>query len=170
MMIIDQHAAHERVLLEEFTKAFLDQKKSNKAHQLPEGLILRLSQLDMQIIIENHQTLKNLGFSFESFGKDAIKLTHVPLFFKDHAIEQLLHEIITNLANGVEKDVDQQSEKMLAYLACRTAIKAGDILTKNQASELINKLEKTENKHTCPHGRPTRIEIPLRTIHRSFKR
>jgi DNA mismatch repair protein MutL len=168
LLTIDQHAAHERILYEQFTKAFNKQKKFKEKYRLPEAKILELSPFHHQQLEETGTLLNTLGFYYEDFGKDGIKITHIPLFFKDHSIETLFLELLENPIE--ETTIDTQSQKMLAFLACRSAVKAGDKLTKKQCKEIIEQLEETPNNYTCPHGRPTKVEIPLKNINRMFKR
>ncbi|HRN70929.1 MAG TPA: DNA mismatch repair protein MutL, partial [Candidatus Woesebacteria bacterium] len=80
-------------------------------------------------------------------------------------------EIIDELFNKGERiSFEYISHKLLSYLACRNAVKAGDYLTKEQCRDLIQKLQKTNNPYTCPHGRPTQVEVPLTYFHKLFKR
>lgn len=169
-MLFDQHAVHERILFEEYIQAFLQEKKMAKSFLLPQPIVVDNPIKDISLLSEITATLNDLQFRYESFGDDHIKITHVPLLLKDHNISQLFTELISELLINEHKDIDTQSQKMLTYLACRSAIKAGESLTKKQAKELIDQLEKTPNNQTCPHGRPTRIAVPLRDIHKLFKR
>lgn len=170
ILFVDQHAAHERILYEKYNLAFSKQKSSPKKISLPEAMVITTSPQDLEIILTNKTLFDKIGFTVEEFGNDAIQITHISEFFKDHNLKKLLMEMIEDLRNGELKQVDLQSQTMLAYLACRGAIKAGDKLTKIQCKELLEQLEKTPNNYTCPHGRPTKVEIPLRNIHKFFKR
>jgi DNA mismatch repair protein MutL len=170
MLLIDQHAAHERILYEEYSMAFRHEKDNTQVVPVNTTIIISTPPETADLLIEHTKTLSNFGFIFEEFGQDAIKITHIPLIFKDHDIPALFNEVLNELQNERNINVDTQSQKMLAYLACRNAIKAGDILTKKQCKELLEKLEKTPNSFTCPHGRPTKVELPLRDIHKYFKR
>lgn len=170
ILLIDQHAAHERILYEQFTTLYEEKKREKKQHILSNALSLELSPVDMSTVLEYKNTLSELGFQFEQFGNTMIQVTHIPLFFKSHDIKALFSELLHNISQSNEKKIDTQSQKMLAFLACRTAIKAGDKLHKKQCENIIEQLEKTLHNATCPHGRPTRVEISLHQINKLFKR
>lgn len=171
ILLLDQHAAHERVLYEQFIKMFQKHKKQKNPYSLKEALVLNLSLEQLDILREQKDKLKNVGFGFENFGQNAIKVTQVPRFFKDHNIHKLIIELCNNASgDNVKQSIDAQSEIMLRFLACRSAIKSGEKLNQKQRKELLEQLEKTPNNLTCPHGRPTKIELPLRQFHKIFKR
>ncbi len=170
MLLIDQHAAHERILYEEYLTAFRYEKEKNSGIPVSATTIIPTPHETADLLSEHAQTIASLGFIFEEFGQDAIKITHIPSIFKDHNIQLLFTEILNELQNERKTNVDTQSQKMLAYLACRNAIMAGATLTKKQCKDLLEKLEKTPNNVTCPHGRPTKMELPLRDLHKYFKR
>lgn len=171
IFFIDQHAADERILYEKFSKAYQKQKKNKKLFSLPKGLSIELSLSDKQTLDEYRNVFSSYGFEITDFGPTTIQIVQVPYFFKDHAIRELFLELLVDIKEqGQAKATDTQSQKMLAFLACRSAIKAGDKLTKKQCKELIKTLEETPNNYTCPHGRPTKIEMSLSDIHKLFKR
>jgi DNA mismatch repair protein MutL len=128
--------------------------------------------LSCQHSLNDHaKIIQDLGFSVEEFGPDSIKITHIPEFFKDHDVPNILSEILDSEDSfDVSELIDTQSHTMLRFLACRNAIKAGDPLTKKQCKTLLEELEKTPNNKTCPHGRPTNILLPLKDFHKLFKR
>ncbi len=167
MVIIDQHAAHERILYEQFSLAF--QKEKKKKYVLPQPLFIDLSLSDFDAIHEAKKTLQTIGFTFEPF-KDAVKVTSVPLIFKDRDIPLTIQELLTAIDENSDITIDTLSQKMLSFLACRASVKAGERLTNEEAKKLVTKLERTENNATCPHGRPTKILIPLQNLHKMFKR
>ena len=94
----------------------------------------------------------------------------LPVLFQDRDYVVLIKEILEDLQNDNKKEVDSITKRMIAYLACHAAIKAGDQLTKKQAKDLLEQLEKTPNNAACPHGRPTRIAVDLERINKLFKR
>lgn len=168
---IDQHAAHERILYEQFSENFIKQKGEQGLYHFSSPEVLTLSLSDHELLKEQQDTLQRLGFTLEVFQDTTLLLHTVPLLFKDRKPADLIGELLDDLRN--EKDtqhIDRISNRMLAYLACRAAVKAGEHLTKKQAKDLVVKLEKTNNNTTCPHGRPTKVIIPLEKMHRMFKR
>lgn len=166
LLIIDQHAAHERILYQEFLKAFEKEKQKTEVFKLPKPETIDLSMTEQEALEEQKKELKKIGFSFNSN-----KLTTVPKLFKDWDYQNLITEMIEDILEEKNiADIGTQSNKMLAYLACRSAVKAGDPLTKDQIKRLLEQLEKTENNATCPHGRPVRVAVNLQDLNRMFKR
>lgn len=171
LVMIDQHAAHERLLYEQFISTFIDKQSAGNKLRLKNPAIIELSVADAEIISEYIPTLNELGFEIESFGVNTCKVTTVPELFKDRNIRALFTEAIEDIrTKGTISDIDSRTKKMLAYLACRSAIMAGEPLNQEQARQLVEDLDKTPNAYTCPHGRPTRVHIPITHIHRLFKR
>ena len=169
MLLIDQHAAHERILYEKFLEEFKNQKQQQ--YQLAKPKLFELSLSDSEILEEHISLFRQLGFELEQFKDNTFFLHAIPHLFKDRDQTTLLTELIEDIRQDKQpKQIDKISSKMIAYLACRAAIKAGDRLTKKQAKELIQQLEKTPNNATCPHGRPVKIEIDIQRIHKVFKR
>lgn len=171
LMLIDQHAAHERILFEQFTKAFENEKKKKTAYPLPHPLKLSLSFSEKQLIEEHKDTFEQLGFSLEYFGGNTFIIRHIPLLFKGRRIEKIIKDMLSDLSDEREiKTIDTTSKRMLSFLSCRAATKSGDVLSEAQMKIILKDLEKSPNNTTCPHGRPTRIEISLGTLHKYFKR
>ncbi|MEN9327910.1 MAG: hypothetical protein RI947_718 [Candidatus Parcubacteria bacterium] len=171
MVMIDQHAAHERVLYEQFLEAYNRQRLAADQYLLPVSVMLHLGVSEAETVREYSQMFLQLGFDIHEYGANTFIVTAVPRIFKDRNISELVSEMIADVMEGTKvKAVDSRTQRMLAYLACRSAIKAGDPLTKQQMRELITDLEKTPNNSTCPHGRPTKIEMSLAEWHRKFHR
>ncbi len=169
-LLIDQHAAHERILYEELKKTFLKKKEKSFTHALKNPLTIEMTFEDLNIVMESRQKLGRFGFIVEEFGTNTLRITHIPELFKDHNLKKLFFEIVSTFQKNRLTNIDSQSEVMLQFLACRSAIKAGDILSTKQCKQLIDQLEKTPNNYTCPHGRPTKSEFSLRNLHKLFKR
>lgn len=171
IILIDQHAAHERILYEQFVEAFQQRKQYVEKFELTKSIILNLSISETEIIQQYAELFSNLGFEIEEFGQNTFKLCAIPLLFKDRNAEQLLREMIDDLYQEKDiKNIDSKTHRMLTYLACRSAIKAGNVLTKEERKKLIQDLQNTKNQFTCPHGRPTQIEISLNELYKMFKR
>lgn len=172
LLIIDQHAAHERILYNQFLAALeSDENRAKSAVNLPAPVTITLSQSDSQTLTENLVTLQNLGLEIDEFGQQTFRVTKVPAIMADRSIPQLLNEIIGDLtAEKMVKEVDTVAQRTVAYLACRTAVQAGDVLTESQRQLLFEKLAVTEHSFTCPHGRPTTITFSIRDLEKLFKR
>lgn len=171
MALVDQHAAHERILYEQFLQEFKTQQKNRKQVQLAKSVLIDLSFSDSQLLQEYLHLFGDIGFTVEHFRDNAFLITAVPVLFQDRDVAKLLSELLADLLEEKHpKDVDQVSQRILAFLACRSSVKAGEKLSKKQAKELVEKLEKTKNNATCPHGRPTKIIIDINQLHKMFKR
>ena len=171
LLIIDQHAAHERILFEEMKKLIQTTRKKQPSYQLKKPLILELDIITSALLENYLPALKKLGFSLETFGQNSFKVTAVPYFFQDRNLTALLNEILEDLQE--EKpvaDLDAKLEKTITYLSCRGAVKAGDYLNQKERKELLQKLLKTQNPFTCPHGRPLIVEFNKADLEKMFKR
>lgn len=171
ILIIDQHAAHERILYEAFKKEFLSQAAKKELFHLPDAIMYTVTPVQAATIKEYLPVLLDWGFDMEAFGPTAFALRAVPALFKDREYKTLLDEVIeTIILEERIMSIDSLSNKMLTFLACRAAVKAGDALTIEQKRMIIETLEKTENNATCPHGRPTKIELGMSDLLKLFKR
>lgn len=169
-MLIDQHAAHERILYEQLLHEFTREKKKQNIFHFPKPGIFDLSLSETELLLEYLQALHDLGWEIEHFKNTTFVLRSLPVLFQDRDYVVLLKEILEDLQSDNRQGFDIITKKMIAYLACRGAIKAGDQLTKKQMKELIEQLEKTENNATCPHGRPTKVFVDIEKVHKLFKR
>ena len=169
LYIVDQHAAHERILFD---------RLSGYAERIPaQGLLIhRVMKFDgreSQLIEKNLPLFAQLGFTMEPSGADEFRLVEVPLDAADTDAENLLREIITEIFNGLT-DADDIAKKIrravLATTACKAAIKAGQELNLRQMQILLNDLSRTAHPHTCPHGRPTIIKFSAADLAKMFKR
>lgn len=169
VVIADQHAVHERILFDQFREAYLTAPLTQ--FSLPDPVMFELS-LSQTLVMEEHlNTFEQLGFTIELFGPRVFKLSAVPAMLKDRDHKKHILEVLHDLKeNGNLKDVDRETERTLAFLACRSAIKAGDPLSPEERKRLIEKLLQAKTPYTCPHGRPTHIELSLSELDRMFKR
>lgn len=170
LLLIDQHAAHERVLYERFLQSYTNGLAKKHIHVFSKPKNMDFSIQEQQIA-EHHIT------ELARFGIDLRNRDHrwylysTPDLMKDRDPQPLLRELLELLQEGKSiESVDSYAHKMITYLSCRSAIKAGDPLTKKQMRELIDKLKEVENPYTCPHGRPLQVSVDLKTINTMFKR
>jgi DNA mismatch repair protein MutL len=164
--LIDQHAAHERILFERYSNRF---RQKPASQELIQPYALKLSIQDMAFIEEYNQDIKNMGFDLSIFGKDTVLIRSVPYFFDRVVNPETLAEVLDNF-RGEEYIVLHPREKFIASMACHTALKAGDTLNPVQMNDLITQLNNLENPFTCPHGRPTIISMTLYELEKKFKR
>lgn len=170
LLMIDQHAAHERILYELFKKRF-DQVESMK---LLFPHTVTFDEDSMALLMKNQQLLARHGIIGDQMGADRFVIKSVPIYLKNADLASLIKEIITflNEAQGLESDqfLVFITKKINAQMACKAAVKAGDELTREKMEEIINQLEQTENRLTCPHGRPTIWFLSLSEIEKKFRR
>ena len=134
-------------------------------------IILNLSLSESALLEEHLSTFNELGFQIEPFGTTSFKITHVAQLFADHDLPVTIKDMLDDIADNKPLDsIDRATDRTLAYLACRHAIKAGEFLTSVQRQELVSKLAETPNNTTCPHGRPVTITYTRSDLERLFKR
>lgn len=171
MLVIDQHAADERILFERYSAAYKKHLAASPQHVLEKSVILTLSSAAAHILESHADMFAGAGFDIDHFGGNSFAIKTVPQLLKDRAPDELVKEMLEDIAeHNHVKDIDTKSQRMLAYLACKSAVKSGDTLSKERIAELIHDLLDTPNNATCPHGRPTMIETDIRMLHKSFKR
>jgi DNA mismatch repair protein MutL len=171
ILLIDQHAAHERILYEQFLEAYQQEAGKKEQYTLPRPLLYSPGIRGYQLMAEHLAELEKIGFEAESYGHNQYVIRTIPLVYKDRNIVQFITEALEDLSEEKSpKAVDAQSHKMLSFLACRSAIKAGDKITKEHARNLVEKLKNAKIPYTCPHGRPVQVELTLKEIYKLFHR
>lgn len=170
-LLIDQHAAHERILYEKYLKAYNLKRKQNELHTFKKPRTLDLSIPDAQLLEESIDSFSQLGFMIESFGGTTFVIRAVPAVFVGRNIEKIIQDMLIDLSEEKRiSSIDIRTNRMLLFLSCRGAVKAGDPLTEKQMKEVVKQLEKTEHNSTCPHGRPTKIVVSNIELQKLFKR
>ncbi len=171
IMIYDQHAVHERILYEKLKNKNAEINKDESVQKLLQPVVINLSAKEAVTLEEFIEDLKAQGIELEEFGPNAYKITQVPASMAAKNIKNIFHEILEDLENDKEiKSADNKTEKILTYLSCRMAYKAGDNIPNEEAAALIDQLGDTEIQYTCPHGRPVKVEITLKELSKMFKR
>ena len=169
MYIIDQHAAHERILYEKVKANYYnDENKDSQLMLLPD--IITLSHKEMEIARDNMQMFRKAGFMVEEFGENTIKLTGVPEMCLDLETKEMFLETLDEI-NSVSRTAKQEvEERFIATVACKAAVKANMALNKEEVDSLMKELLELPNPFTCPHGRPTAIKMSKYDIERKFAR
>ncbi len=168
LYLIDQHAAHERVLYEQF----LAQRRG--IHVASQGLVaaatVYMSPSQSRLIEENLPLLTELGFEIESFGPNAFRVRAVPAILSRSDPAEAVAAVVADLENETTP-LKTQTEALVIKRVCKTAaVKAGQVLSRVEMEELITQLEACNIPHTCPHGRPTLIHLSAATLARQFGR
>ena len=169
LYIIDQHAAHERIMYEKVRKNYYSQgQKDSQLLLLPD--IISLSHKEMDIARDNMSRFEKAGFQLEEFGENTIKLTGVPTMCLDLNTKDLFLDTLDEI-NTVARTAKQEiEEKFLATIACKAAVKAHMALTNDEVDSLLQQLLSLPNPFTCPHGRPTAIKMSITDIEKKFAR
>ncbi len=168
MYLIDQHAAHERALYEDFIEKFKTSKISSQ--QLLQPVAVNLRESEKVIVEENRELLESFGFEIEEFGARTYAVRAVPYVFNAPSNVSFFVDIIDMLADKNMKSIYDTKEDAIATMSCKAAVKGNDRLSYSEAQELIQRLLKLENPFTCPHGRPTIIEMTRYELEKKFKR
>ncbi|SCI52765.1 DNA mismatch repair endonuclease MutL [Intestinibacter bartlettii] len=166
MYLLDQHAAHEKVLYEEYMTKFKNQNIDMQ--MLLDPIVIELSSVDMLDVEKNLNLFMKFGFEIEIFGDNHIMVRGVPNIFGVAQSEKFIFQIIDNIGD-LESSYDLKMDK-IASMSCRAAIKANDKIHFDEINSLLSKMEKCENPYTCPHGRPSMVEISKKEIEKMFKR
>ncbi len=166
LVIIDQHAAHERVLFEQVRES-----KRSDSQELIVPINLELEPREKALMKESIPYLEEFGFRISEFGPDTFAVTAVPEVLGKLEDPGLVHDIMADiLSEGKIKDDTGIFERITRSIACRGAIKAGADCSSDQMESLIEQLFKTGNPYTCPHGRPTMISFNRQELDKLFKR
>ncbi|HLG43018.1 MAG TPA: DNA mismatch repair protein MutL, partial [Planctomycetota bacterium] len=164
--IIDQHALHERVMLEEL-------KRSYGSADLPRQRLLVQPSLEVTDeeaarLEEYRRVLESAGFAFEAFGPRVVRIVAVPALLSRDRPETLLRDFLDLLSEGAGRRVG--TDEILERLACRSAVRFGDSLPDGQIEALLQRREILDNPHVCAHGRPVAIRLTLDELERFFRR
>ena len=169
MYIIDQHAAHERIMYEKVKENYYSESsKDSQMLLLPD--VITLTHKEMDIAKENMEMFRKAGFTLEEFGENTIKLTGVPTVCIDLDTKELFLETLDEINTVARTAKQEKEEKFIATVACKAAVKANMALDEKEVESLMDKLLALPNPFTCPHGRPTAIKMTKYDIERKFAR
>lgn len=169
LYIIDQHAAHERVLYERTLKEMKNREFT--AQYLSPPIILSLSMQEAQMLNENMDRFTRIGFEIEPFGGEEYAVRAIPDNLFGIAKKELLLEMLDDLADGISTSMTPELiDEKVASMSCKAAVKGNNRLSAQEADALIGELLLLENPYHCPHGRPTIIAMTQRELEKKFKR
>ncbi len=167
MYLIDQHAAHERILFEKIMKA---EQQPVPRQQLLQPLTIELGTELAGLIAEHIDTLNKSGFEIEPFGEGSYLLRAVPAFMGQQDPQRLLEEVATGLSERTDLVGKAREEAIVTMICKRLAIKGGQVLSVAEQRELLRQLEQCENPRSCPHGRPTMLHLSAAALEKQFGR
>jgi len=167
LLIMDQHAAHERIMYEKYKEEYESENIAVQTLLTPE--VLELTSSEMDFVADNLDILNKLGFIVEEFGQNSVIIRGVPILFGKPQLKNFFLELIDGLKANISSSYEMKIDKIMK-IACTNAIKSGDKITDIEIKSLIKQLKNTKNPYTCPHGRPTIVEISKKDIEKEFKR
>lgn len=169
IVIIDQHALHERILYEQLRSDVSAGALESQRLLLP--ITINVSGDQMAVLESHADLLHQLGFEATAFGRSAVAIHACPSMLKDHQAEAFVRDMFEKLAAGtVDASPEAVLEDMLQMMACKAAIKAGDPLAPKEIESLLALREQADRTSNCPHGRPTTLRLTLSDLERQFKR
>ncbi len=169
LYIIDQHAAHERIMYEKIKENYFNEEEKDSQLMLwPD--VISLTHKEMGIFRDNREMFQKAGFMVEEFGENTVKLSGVPTVLLELDTKELFLEALDEI-NTVARTAKQEiEERFIATVACKAAVKAHMALDKEEVEKLMDELLKLPNPFTCPHGRPTAIKMTQNEIEKKFSR
>lgn len=165
--IVDQHAAHERILYDKFRKQVAERNLLRQPLLAP--YIFSTSPEEGRFLEENIRTVRSMGFAVEPYGADAFKVAEVPFDFRDINLKTFFNEIFADMDNLRETKMEDILKDKIAQKACKAAIKGGDELTQQEIDELLRLIDGNFGLK-CPHGRPVCVKLTKREVEKMFKR
>ena len=168
LYVIDQHAAHERVLFEKYREEIRKGKVISQIALTP--IVMELSLEDFIIYSENQELFERTGFDIELFGDNTIQIRQVPYILGKLDGKNFLLQLLDGIRNFGKSSTVEVKYDNIARMACRSAVKAQDKLSLEEVKKLLEDLNLCDNPFNCPHGRPTIIKISLNELEKRFKR
>lgn len=166
LVMIDQHAAHERIMYEKIKNRIITGTQS-----LLVPKTLEIEPREYALISGGLKEISELGFNIEAFGKNTIIIRGIPAALKIQNIDSAISGIVSELSSSFKiKSIDERREAVCKMMACKSAVKAGDKLSYDEMEGLVNELYATGNPTTCPHGRPTLAVISKANLEKMFGR
>ena len=167
LYLIDQHAAHERVLYEKFAKLKLEERPRQ---QLLDPLSIQFPNATFQLLFPQIELLIRMGFEIEEFGENTIRVKSIPALFSNVDPLSLIKTCVEDFEEDENPLGNELEKKIIARICKRSAVKSGQILSHEEQLQLVSDLERCETPRSCPHGRPTMIHLSVDLLERQFGR
>ena len=169
LVIVNQHAAHERITYEKLKSDFKNRKVESQSLLIPE--IIELSGNEHEVILEFSDTMKEVGFNVENFGNSAICVRSIPAIIGCENVKSLIEEILEELIEiGISDTIENRVNAIISRIACHGSVRAGRLLKADEMNELLRQIETTPFSAQCNHGRPTFVQLKLSDIEKLFGR
>jgi DNA mismatch repair protein MutL len=169
MLVIDQHALHERILYEQIRKKVLAGELEIQRLLVPEPVTL--ASAECALVLEQQDQLRQLGLEVEAFGGDTVLVSSYPAMLRRVRIEELLRSVIEiMIVDGDQPDKRDLLDELMHMMSCKGAVKAGDSLTPDEIESLLEWRALCQDSHHCPHGRPTSLVFTQDELDKRFQR
>jgi len=169
MLVIDQHALHERILYEQIREKVLAGSLEVQRLLVPEPITL--TPAERSLVLENQEELLQLGMEVEAFGGDTVLVSSYPAMLRRLRIEELLRSVVEiMMVDGESPDRRDLLDELMHMMSCKGAVKAGDSLTSDEISTLLQCLDLCQDSHHCPHGRPAILVFTQNELDKRFQR
>ena len=169
MVLVDQHAAHERLVYEKMKKAMDGGSVARQPLLLPE--IVEIDEPSAERLLSRKDELEELGLVIESFGPGAVAVQETPALLGHCNLQQMVHDLADDLAAlGQTHALKEKMQEICGTMACHGSIRAGRRLTQEEMNALLRQMEQTPHSGQCNHGRPTYVELKLHDIEKLFGR
>ncbi len=169
MVVVDQHALHERIIYEQLREKVLAGKLETQRLLVPEPVTL--PPAEAAAVLENGELLKQIGMTVEPFGGDTVLVSAYPAMLANQNPAEMLRNVVELvMAEGRQLDQRDLVDQLLHMISCKAAVKAGDKLTPEEINDLLEHRQYCQDSHHCPHGRPTALVFSREELDRRFKR
>lgn len=170
MILIDQHAAHERLNYEKLKKVY-SIKDGLEKQELLIPITIELSPHESKLLERHKEEIENLGIMLEEFGRGSFLIRSIPSILKNADVERLLKDLLGEIAMLDEgKSLEEHIDHVISTIACHSSVRAGQELNQEKMRALLEELDRAEFPHSCPHGRPVASEITFQELEKMFKR
>lgn len=167
LILLDQHALHERLIFDQLHQ----QLTQDKLETIPVTQLIELNPTQVSLLETYQALLEKSGFSFSRFGDNTITLQQVPRLLQNSDLNQILIELLHDLQEiDSDQAISELIDQLLAEVACKSAIKAGEYLHQHQRRQLVDQFFQSDHSDTCPHGRPISLQLSLEELNKLFKR
>lgn len=168
LMVMDQHAAHEKVKYEALIRQMKDSQIASQMLNPP--IVISLSPSELSTLLEYKEHFNKVGFEIDEFGGMEIKLMSIPMDLYGKNPKELFLEILDELSEGHVRGVPEVINEKIASMACKAAVKGNNAMTEDEVWALLEELLKLDNPYNCPHGRPTIFTMSKYEMEKRFKR
>lgn len=169
MVVVDQHALHERILYEQIKNKIMSKSLDMQRLLVPEPVTLTPSEA--AAAVDSRETLAEIGIELEPFGGDTVLVTAYPAMLAKMGRAEMLRQVLEPLMQGGKKaDARNLLDELMNMMACKAAVKAGDKLTPDEITALLEQRQHFQDTHHCPHGRPTALFFSREQLDKMFKR